>query len=505
MRKAHRVLHRVHEKAFETIVLMLLLNGMLTFAFNIQTVGATETIYIREDGSVDPSTAPILNAGNVSYTFTSNINDSIIVERDNIMIDGAGYTLQGVGSGTGINLTIRSNVTVENTKVIRFYYGIYLYGSNNVNISGNTVSNNTYGIMLDLSSDNTLVGNHALNNDWDGIYLVYSYNNIFCNTTILNNMRYGIVLSESYNNWIFHNNFINNTMNQTYLYQSPNNAWDDDYPSGGNYWSDYNGTDLFSGPYQNETGIDGIGDSAYVIDGDNEDRYPLMTPWDVNPPITTDNYDGLWHITDFTINLTAIDDLTDVAETYYRINDVQTQNVTFHGQPLITTEGTHNTLEYWSVDNADNEETHKILTEIKLDKTTPTIETPSHTPEGDILPDQPVRVSVNATDAISGVKNVTLHYTVNNKTTSEESIPMNFSASTSLYEATIPAQPVGTWVMFKIVAYDHAGNNATKDGAEPYCIYQVIPESTSAMILPLFMALSMIVITIVKRMILTYR
>lgn len=53
MRKAYRV----NNKAFETIVFVVLLNGMLTFAFNIQTVGATGTIYIRGDGSVYPSTA----------------------------------------------------------------------------------------------------------------------------------------------------------------------------------------------------------------------------------------------------------------------------------------------------------------------------------------------------------------------------------------------------------------------------------------------------------------
>jgi hypothetical protein len=52
--------------------------------------------------------------------------------------------------------------------------------------------------------------------------------------------------------------------------------WDDDYPSGGNYWNDYNGTDTSSGPYQNETRSDGIGDNKYVIDGNNTDRYPLM-------------------------------------------------------------------------------------------------------------------------------------------------------------------------------------------------------------------------------------
>jgi hypothetical protein len=56
-------------------------------------------------------------------------------------------------------------------------------------------------------------------------------------------------------------------------------VWDDGYPSGGNYWSDYAGIDVFSGPYQNITSYDGIGDTPYIIDANNTDRYPLMNPW----------------------------------------------------------------------------------------------------------------------------------------------------------------------------------------------------------------------------------
>jgi hypothetical protein len=63
-----------------------------------------------------------------------------------------------------------------------------------------------------------------------------------------------------------------------YSYNSIN-VWDDGYPSGGNYWSDYDATDFYSGPYQNETGRDGIGDTAYVIDENNQDNYPLVKPW----------------------------------------------------------------------------------------------------------------------------------------------------------------------------------------------------------------------------------
>jgi parallel beta-helix repeat protein len=60
---------------------------------------------------------------------------------------------------------------------------------------------------------------------------------------------------------------------------SQSNVWDNGYPSGGNYWSDYAGIDLYRGPYQNETGSDGIGDTPYLIDVDNQDNYPIIHPY----------------------------------------------------------------------------------------------------------------------------------------------------------------------------------------------------------------------------------
>ena len=61
------------------------------------------------------------------------------------------------------------------------------------------------------------------------------------------------------------------------------NVWDNDYPSGGNCWSDYAGTDSYTGPFQNETGSDGIGDTPFTFDSNNTDRYPLMNSWN-GPP-----------------------------------------------------------------------------------------------------------------------------------------------------------------------------------------------------------------------------
>ena len=48
------------------------------------------------------------------------------------------------------------------------------------------------------------------------------------------------------------------------------NIWDNGYPSGGNYWSDYAGVDADG---------DGIGDTPYIIDDNNIDHYPLMGPF----------------------------------------------------------------------------------------------------------------------------------------------------------------------------------------------------------------------------------
>jgi PKD repeat protein len=96
------------------------------------------------------------------------------------------------------------------------------------------------------------------------------------------------------------------------------------------------------------------------------------SPQDTTPPTTTHNYDGLWHNTDITINLTATDDLSGVSDTYYSINDGATVSVSSNGHPQITTEGADNELSYYSVDNDGNSESTHVLSGIKLDKTAPT-------------------------------------------------------------------------------------------------------------------------------------
>ncbi len=122
------------------------------------------------------------------------------------------------------------------------------------------------------------------------------------------------------------------------------------------------------------------------------------------PPVTGDNYNGLWHNENFNITLTATDTESGVAETYYRINNGAAKTVSVNGQPPITIEGANNTLEYWSFDNAVNEETHKLVTGIKLDKSPPTslINLNGTLGSGGWFTSD-VTVSISATDSVSEV------------------------------------------------------------------------------------------------------
>ncbi len=138
-----------------------------------QTVPTTE-IFIMPNGTVYPSTAPILNVRNSYYKFKADINSSIIVGRDNIIIDGAGYTLQGLVNGTvGIDLTNRYNVTVKNVKIQNFEYGICLYYATRNVISGNDLKNNYNGIWLDYSSNNTIISNTIMDSEGNGWFKIF--------------------------------------------------------------------------------------------------------------------------------------------------------------------------------------------------------------------------------------------------------------------------------------------------------------------------------------------
>lgn len=125
----------------------------------------------------------------------------------------------------------------------------------------------------------------------EGIHLGGS-NNIVCENVIQDNDL--AIYKKGGHPKIYHNNFINNSKQLNPWYSS---AMDNGYPSGGNFWSDYVGVDLYSGERQNEPGSDGIGDTPHVIqvekidnvpDEDHIDNYPLMNPWNGSSCVETD-------------------------------------------------------------------------------------------------------------------------------------------------------------------------------------------------------------------------
>jgi parallel beta-helix repeat protein len=422
--------------AVSEIMLTLILTSMLAMVLSVKPVSAYTTVYIRANGSVDPSTAPVFTDDNVIYTFTDNIYDEIVIERNNIVVDGSGHTLQGQGIGYGFHLDNIENVTIKAVIIKSFSKGIMLNSSSFNNVSENTITDNWDGVNLSYSFNNTISGNNITANGWgvtldsshnntissnnitkhvyasestpvgiqlglssnnvisgnnitdnySGVHLYTSSFNVISGNNITNNPYRSLYLSESFNNTIFgnrinsngygaflhsssfnvvsendivsnsygvelywssnnntvsrnkitnssygfaseggievddgqrlylssnntvsgndvtnnhvgvklylsfdnimyHNNFINNTQ-QVYDYSwdhaeflPSKNSWNGGYPSGGNYWSDYIGTDFLSGSYQNVTGSDGIGDAPYGIDANNNDSYPLMAPY----------------------------------------------------------------------------------------------------------------------------------------------------------------------------------------------------------------------------------
>jgi parallel beta-helix repeat protein len=199
---------------------------LIGLALDIPTVKASETIYIRSNGSVDPPTAPISSVDNVTYTFNDNISESIVVERSNITIDGAGYTVEGAGSGSGFRLYKVSNVTVKKANIKSFFYGVYLNSTFGSSVSENNVTANTYdGIRLEQSSGNTISRNNVTENGNDGIKLYYSdsNNNTISENKITGNGNDGIQLYLCLNNSISENNITANSYDGVLIRLSSNN------------------------------------------------------------------------------------------------------------------------------------------------------------------------------------------------------------------------------------------------------------------------------------------
>lgn len=230
--------------------------------------------------------------------------DGIAIRAGNNLLIGNNISNTGrwgiqLGDHGGIvrNNVIRRNI-ISNINVSGAATGIRMWESYATIVEENELQNDDVAISLSNCEDNLIRNNAITNSSEIAILIYYGYNNTISRNAIKwNNIaispgflgdeplpfhdnfiyqneiienRIGIQSTGAANNTIFHNNFIHNEIQ---VYGSGTNIWDGGYPLGGNYWSDYVGEDLNG---------DGIGDSPYIIDADDQDNYPLMEPW--SPP-----------------------------------------------------------------------------------------------------------------------------------------------------------------------------------------------------------------------------
>jgi len=117
------------------------------------------------------------------YTFTGDVYGRLVIQKDNIVIDGAGYKLQVQGAG-GFAVSVgrrdhnrnpefigTNNVVITNMEIVGFAYGIELAGSNNV-VSNVTLTEDVLDgkAIWDSGSNNIIRGCRIFDNKGAGIY-----------------------------------------------------------------------------------------------------------------------------------------------------------------------------------------------------------------------------------------------------------------------------------------------------------------------------------------------
>jgi len=255
----------------------------------------------------------------LNFTINPNLGYLALINCTNITVEDINLT----ENGQGLLLAFSRECNLTRLSILNNHFGVQLYSSirncitachisnNSADgvtldycsvdnmVSGNTITNNSIGLYVVHSgtNNNTIANNNVINNDRGVRINSYPENNTVVNNTIIHNGQgititrqshhtaivnnriennsLGLSIAHSSANSVYHNNFIGNVV-QVNVTASTNNMWDDDYPSGGNFWSDFACADLYSGVYQNVTGSDGIGDKCYIIDENNRDRFPVL-------------------------------------------------------------------------------------------------------------------------------------------------------------------------------------------------------------------------------------
>ena len=220
--------------------------------------------------------APIVIDGDGGFTVANGVIRGSGTPADPYII--AFWDIAGPPGGAGILIGItNAHFVIRNVSVHGGEYGIRLNFVRNGRIERIRATGNTHGIRIFSGGDIEIEGNvSSSNTQGSGIDVLGASNVLVRGNTLAGNMV-GINLDGAAAVLVHHNNVLSNVL-QAIDQRGGSNAWDDGYPVGGNYWTNYQGIDQCSGPAQDQcAGPDGFGDTPYVIGpGNNLDRYPLM-------------------------------------------------------------------------------------------------------------------------------------------------------------------------------------------------------------------------------------
>lgn len=211
------------------------------------------------------------------------IQSKLFVSGDNNQIVGCNVNVVGGLTVEGSEVSVEGNkiitaVTLDNSSKNLFVGNIVLDAIYLEYANSNVIANNTCLALIIGPYGRTCSDNLAFNNLINGtnssffvggVDLDASVNSLFYDNEI-SGFEYGISFtSKSKNNTFYRNNIRNNDQNIK-LNTPEGNFWDNG--AEGNYWSDYNGTDNDG---------DGIGDTPYIINENNEDNFPLISPLEI--------------------------------------------------------------------------------------------------------------------------------------------------------------------------------------------------------------------------------
>lgn len=260
----------------------------------------------------------------------------ILIAFGNDAVVGPGVTVSNVSLGieitqsTGVQVVSSSiidtafGIDVETSTSVRIaasrvsspfsatgpYDGVTVRGSDRVNVSGNlvrhrrnalvvtasgnvTLGNNVAGLSViglnaSASNDLQVVGNR-FTQDTHGMRLRNLTNGVFTGNAFLD------ILADAANvtgsaGLAFVRNVFGGARDNAYDEHGASDVWDGGYPTGGNFWADYRGSDQLHGAGQNQSGPDGFGDTPYAFNVSAEDHFPLM----VSPAIANLPPDALF-------------------------------------------------------------------------------------------------------------------------------------------------------------------------------------------------------------------